>query len=548
MRILARHRERARRARLPARGRGGRADERQIRDAPLPPGARDWLARRRGSRTSCPPTSPIPVLVKARRGFGVAQHLPRREPGGARLLPRAHPGGVVRAGGLRRRGVLDGRLLRPRRPCLNSIPRTMIESKGGESIKGMTIADEELVALGRDVSEALGVVGPATVQCFRAAPRRLQGDGRESPLRRRLPAAARGGRRVPGARARARTRGDVRSRRVGGVPGRRRHDAVLLRDLPRARRGRHALAVVAVGLRAPPIPFPPGSGWLISLAFVSPRRLCCWPRSSWAPRPATARATSPWPRTRLATPPRRPLPPCRPDPRHDCPRRGRGYGQAGAASSRRRPRRRDEGDAERRGGSRRPAPPLSGPCLRSGLRRAHCEARFPKPARPSGRGLAPLTPVAALRRESSPDAGSIGDQGASSVSDRRGGESVGGLMEFPATTWEGVAYVHTMGGMLRAISMQSGRVLWKRDVGSLVASSPAIDPERRRARLDVDAARLRHGPLARRRASCAGATHRADRALAGDQGRGGLLRRRRTGTSTRSTSTRTSRAGSSTAA
>jgi carbamoyl-phosphate synthase large subunit len=46
----------------------------------------------------------------------------------------------------------------------------MIESKGGESIKGKTIADDELIALGRDVSEALGVVGPATVQCFRAAP------------------------------------------------------------------------------------------------------------------------------------------------------------------------------------------------------------------------------------------------------------------------------------------------------------------------------------------------------------------------------------------
>ena len=52
--------------------------------------------------------------------------------------------------------------------CLNAIPRTMIESKGGESIKGMTIAEDELIALGRDVSEALGVVGPATVQCFRA--------------------------------------------------------------------------------------------------------------------------------------------------------------------------------------------------------------------------------------------------------------------------------------------------------------------------------------------------------------------------------------------
>jgi outer membrane protein assembly factor BamB len=56
--------------------------------------------------------------------------------------------------------------------------------------------------------------------------------------------------------------------------------------------------------------------------------------------------------------------------------------------------------------------------------------------------------------------------------------NVHGLMEFPATTWEGVAYVHTMRGTLSAISMKNGHVLWKRDVGSLVASSPAIDPQR----------------------------------------------------------------------
>ncbi len=36
---------------------------------------------------------------------------------------------------------LDGR-------CLNAIPRTMIESRGGESIKGTVIADEELVVAG----------------------------------------------------------------------------------------------------------------------------------------------------------------------------------------------------------------------------------------------------------------------------------------------------------------------------------------------------------------------------------------------------------------
>jgi carbamoyl-phosphate synthase large subunit len=51
--------------------------------------------------------------------------------------------------------------------CLNAIPRTMLESRGGESIKGTVIADGELVDLGRRVVEALGVRGPCTVQVFR---------------------------------------------------------------------------------------------------------------------------------------------------------------------------------------------------------------------------------------------------------------------------------------------------------------------------------------------------------------------------------------------
>ena len=57
-------------------------------------------------------------------------------------------------------GDLEGR-------CLNAIPRTMIESRGGESIKGTVIDDTELVDLGRRVSEALAVRGPCTVQAFR---------------------------------------------------------------------------------------------------------------------------------------------------------------------------------------------------------------------------------------------------------------------------------------------------------------------------------------------------------------------------------------------
>ncbi len=57
-------------------------------------------------------------------------------------------------------GDLEGR-------CLNAIPRTMLESRGGESIKGEVIHDDELIELGRRTMEALEVRGPATIQVFR---------------------------------------------------------------------------------------------------------------------------------------------------------------------------------------------------------------------------------------------------------------------------------------------------------------------------------------------------------------------------------------------
>src|ERR1035437_5579966 len=57
-------------------------------------------------------------------------------------------------------GDLDG-------TCLNAIPRTMLESRGGESIKGTAIEDRELIDLGRRTMEALAVRGPATIQVFR---------------------------------------------------------------------------------------------------------------------------------------------------------------------------------------------------------------------------------------------------------------------------------------------------------------------------------------------------------------------------------------------
>ncbi|HEY7830194.1 MAG TPA: ATP-grasp domain-containing protein [Solirubrobacteraceae bacterium] len=51
--------------------------------------------------------------------------------------------------------------------CLNAIPRTMEESRGGESIKGKVVHDEELIELGAKVMESLAVRGPATIQVFR---------------------------------------------------------------------------------------------------------------------------------------------------------------------------------------------------------------------------------------------------------------------------------------------------------------------------------------------------------------------------------------------
>ena len=51
--------------------------------------------------------------------------------------------------------------------CLNAIPRSMIQSKGGESIKGRSLQDRQLIEHAAHVAETVGIVGPANVQCFR---------------------------------------------------------------------------------------------------------------------------------------------------------------------------------------------------------------------------------------------------------------------------------------------------------------------------------------------------------------------------------------------
>jgi carbamoyl-phosphate synthase large subunit len=108
-----------------------------------------------------------PVMVKPRRGSGARSIHLAHDPAQARffvdyvpeptMLQRAMNGPELSVDCL---GDLDGR-------CLNAIPRTMLESRGGESIKGEVVRDEELIELGRRTMEALEVRGPATIQVFR---------------------------------------------------------------------------------------------------------------------------------------------------------------------------------------------------------------------------------------------------------------------------------------------------------------------------------------------------------------------------------------------
>jgi carbamoyl-phosphate synthase large subunit len=125
------------------------------------PSPRSWLP------AEVPADARYPLLVKAREGFG-SRHIYRASDPDelAFFLRYTTVASFVQEACLGEEYSidvfcgLDGR-------CLNAIPRTMIQSKGGESIKGMSIRDVELIAHGARVAERVGIVGPANVQCFR---------------------------------------------------------------------------------------------------------------------------------------------------------------------------------------------------------------------------------------------------------------------------------------------------------------------------------------------------------------------------------------------
>jgi carbamoyl-phosphate synthase large subunit len=125
------------------------------------PSPRSWAPE------EVPDDARYPVLVKAREGFG-SRNIFRasdREQLGFFLAYTDVPSFVQEQCRGEEFSIdvfcdMDAR-------CLSAIPRTMLLSKGGESIKGASLQDRELIEHGARVAQIVGVKGPANVQCFR---------------------------------------------------------------------------------------------------------------------------------------------------------------------------------------------------------------------------------------------------------------------------------------------------------------------------------------------------------------------------------------------
>ncbi len=129
------------------------------RGLPSPP---TWLPHE-----ADPAALPYPVLLKPRLGFA-GRHIYRaadpdelafflRYSPAESVVQQVLPGEEFSVDCL---GDLDGR-------AIGAIPRAMIQSKGGEQIKGETLDDPQLVDVAARTVTALGLRGPSTVQCFR---------------------------------------------------------------------------------------------------------------------------------------------------------------------------------------------------------------------------------------------------------------------------------------------------------------------------------------------------------------------------------------------
>lgn len=122
---------------------------------------RSWLP------DEVPADARYPLLVKARQGFG-SRHIYRADDPHQLefFLGYTDVDSFVQERCLGEEFSIDV-LCDMESSCLNAIPRTMLLSKGGESIKGASLKDRQLIEHGARVAETVGIKGPATVQCFR---------------------------------------------------------------------------------------------------------------------------------------------------------------------------------------------------------------------------------------------------------------------------------------------------------------------------------------------------------------------------------------------
>jgi carbamoyl-phosphate synthase large subunit len=109
----------------------------------------------------------FPVVVKPRRGSGSRAIFRAEDPEQVEFFARYAGEPVVVQRWLGGEHVSLDCLGDPGGRCLNVIPRAMLESRGGELVKGELLDDPELVELGRRAMEALGVPGPGMFQVFR---------------------------------------------------------------------------------------------------------------------------------------------------------------------------------------------------------------------------------------------------------------------------------------------------------------------------------------------------------------------------------------------
>ena len=125
------------------------------------PSPRTWLP------SEVPGDARYPLLVKVREGFG-SRHIYRADdPEQLAFHLRVTPVDSMVQERCRGEEFSIDVLCDVEGRCLNAIPRSMIQSKGGESIKGRSLVDRELIEHGAKVAEIVGIVGPANVQCFR---------------------------------------------------------------------------------------------------------------------------------------------------------------------------------------------------------------------------------------------------------------------------------------------------------------------------------------------------------------------------------------------